>query len=571
MKIQPSLLADGKFPIIAIDAFGVSVKGDMFGGELDAQLIGGILKLDSNYNIIGTFDSTTPVAQRVFYLGIEGGFSMAGMAGFTIRLGLSELGPLQVLINVEVPGGLLLEPITGLSMNDFVAGVEFFKTLPSIDDPFALRNPDFQLPTQISVADWLTSLQGQVARQAKTLHDNPGQSGFAAAFTSPMMITGSAKIYTIYTSQEIFNGQVTVKISTDGKILIIGTLNFAHDLISISGRLYADLSKISSGNATVLFLADVPDQVRLLTIYGKLKMGFTNASGEEVTFDVVDAPTSTPAGTATPTAQLVSPAPGGGSVDINVVKGTATNPAGAAQDYLDVVYRAPSGASLDYSSIINATTTHFTVSGAGFSSPLAVSARPTPMATLSLDDGLTVVPLTFDSATNTVWRWGPSREVYNGTVAACVAAGRVGCRTENVNEQQGQTIVSVAKTTALARETVATAADLPSGTAMSENALLAVAAAKTGTNRFRYSLGTVDWALGDVTVSFPATAFKNADTNARRRHDDAGRVQHRVHADVHRPGRHRAPRRPGRGRLDRRQRPQRPQLDRRVSSSRRRA
>ena len=58
---------------------------------------------------------------------------------------------------------------------------------------------------------------------------------------------------------------MTVKISTDGKILIIGKLNFAHDLISISGRLYADLSKISSGNATVLFLADIPDQVRLLT------------------------------------------------------------------------------------------------------------------------------------------------------------------------------------------------------------------------------------------------------------------------------------------------------------------
>ena len=281
MKIQPSLLADGKFPIVAIDAFGVSIKGKLFGGELDASLLGGILKLDKNFNIIGTFDNTTPVTQRVFYLGIEGGFSMAGMAGFTIRLGLSELGPLQVMINVEVPGGLLLEPITGLSMNDFVASVEFFKTLPSIDDPFALRNPDFQLPTQISVADWLTSLQGQVARQAKTLHDNPGQSGFAAAFTSPMVITGSAKIYTIYTSQQVFNGQVTVKISTDGKILIIGKLNFAADQISISGRLYADLSKISSGNATVLFLADIPDQVRLLTLYGKLKMGFTNASGEE--------------------------------------------------------------------------------------------------------------------------------------------------------------------------------------------------------------------------------------------------------------------------------------------------
>ena len=51
-----------------------------------------------------------------------------------------------------------------------------------------------------------------------------------------MTITGSAKVYSIYTSQEVFNGQVTVKISTDGKILIIGKLNFAADNISISGR-----------------------------------------------------------------------------------------------------------------------------------------------------------------------------------------------------------------------------------------------------------------------------------------------------------------------------------------------
>ena len=38
----------------------------------------------------------------------------------------------------------------------------------------------------------------------------------------------------------------------------------------------------------MLFLADIPDQVRLLTIYGRLKMGFRNASGQEVEFVVAD-------------------------------------------------------------------------------------------------------------------------------------------------------------------------------------------------------------------------------------------------------------------------------------------
>ena len=105
----------------------------------------------------------------MFYLGLQGGFSMAGMAGFTIRLGLSELGPLQVFINVEVPGGILLEPTSGLTLNDFSAGVEFFKTLPSIDDPFALRSTAFGLPTNLTADEWLTSLQQQVADQAKAV------------------------------------------------------------------------------------------------------------------------------------------------------------------------------------------------------------------------------------------------------------------------------------------------------------------------------------------------------------------------------------------------------------------
>ena len=97
---------------------------------------------------------------------------------------------------------------------------------------------------------------------------------------APMVITGSCKIYTIYTSQQVFNGQVIVKISTDGKFLIVGKLNFASDSISVSAKLYADLSNVSNGDVKVLFLADIPDQFRLLTIYGKLKMGFRGSGGD---------------------------------------------------------------------------------------------------------------------------------------------------------------------------------------------------------------------------------------------------------------------------------------------------
>ena len=122
----------------------------MFGGTIEAGLVGGILKLDSNYTVIGTFDNTTPVFKRVFYVGLQGGFSMAGMAGFTIRVGLSELGPLSVFLNVNTPTGVLIVPQIGLTLNDFSAGVEFFKTLPSLDDPFALRSQVTALPTAVS-------------------------------------------------------------------------------------------------------------------------------------------------------------------------------------------------------------------------------------------------------------------------------------------------------------------------------------------------------------------------------------------------------------------------------------
>ena len=47
--------------------------------------------------MIDPLDTVTPVADRIFFVGVEGGFEIAGMGGFTIRLALSELGPLGVL------------------------------------------------------------------------------------------------------------------------------------------------------------------------------------------------------------------------------------------------------------------------------------------------------------------------------------------------------------------------------------------------------------------------------------------------------------------------------------------
>ena len=142
IQIDPALLLQGEFPVVGIQSLGVSVSGNLFGGQVSGTLVGGIDRLDSNFNVIAATDTTTPVAHRILYLGIEGGFSMAGIGGFSIQVGLSELGPLSAQVSVTLPEGIVLDPDTGIAINDFTAGIQFYKTLPSITDPFALRNPD---------------------------------------------------------------------------------------------------------------------------------------------------------------------------------------------------------------------------------------------------------------------------------------------------------------------------------------------------------------------------------------------------------------------------------------------
>ncbi|MFM9114611.1 MAG: hypothetical protein ACKOU6_00420, partial [Planctomycetota bacterium] len=335
IKIDVNKLLRGEFPILDIASLSVGMKANVFGGKLTATLLGGILKIDSSGQIIPpTAPANTPVQDRVFFIGFEGGFAMAGLSGFTLRFAMSELGPLGVLVTASLPTGILLEPISGLSINDFVGGVEFFTTLPDINNPDELRRPEFSPAGRTNSADWLPQVKQQVLNQYRAIKTNPNRAGFTAAFTSPMLITGGATLYTTYTSKQTFNGQIELKFATDGKIALIGRLNFANNNLSISARLYANLSKIKEGSAKVLFLADVPDQVQLLIIKGKFQMGFNGADGKPVEFVTAD-PLTVPA------ANLSTPA------NKSEVGLSALNQRG----YIDVVYRPSDGKMLDEASI----------------------------------------------------------------------------------------------------------------------------------------------------------------------------------------------------------------------------
>src|SRR5262249_33777439 len=147
-------------------------------------------------------------------------------------------------------------------------------------------------------------------------------------------------------------------------------LNFAGNQISISGKLYADLSQVTSGKVTVLFLADIPDQVQLLTIYGKLQMGFANASGDPVTFDVAQPPASPVAASTAPTLDGSPPAANGGAAAAAVANGQAADTTGApvtdpstGQRYIDITYTPATGANLNYGYIVSSSAAHISVSG----------------------------------------------------------------------------------------------------------------------------------------------------------------------------------------------------------------
>jgi hypothetical protein len=476
IKISPKLLIEGKNPIIGIEALGVSVTGNLFGGEVTATLIGGILRLDEHFNIISALDTVTPVAQRVFFIGMEGKFAIAGVGGFGIRFALSELGPLSVLLNADIP--ITIEPNSGLTISDFTASVEFFKTLPSIDDPFALRGSAFAPPGDIDVSTWLDTVRSQVATQARLIAANPAMNGFSAAFNSPLTISGSARIYSIYTSQALFNGKVFIKISTDGKFLVGGQLNFIDNNISISGKLYADLSNAANGDVTVLFLADIPDQVELLSIYGKLKMGFRNAAGDEVEFEIATDATAIPGG-GKPMADLIAPVGNGEAVDYGVINNDGNMFRYEGEDYyfVDVNYASSGSVSLDYDSLLDA---RFTFSGNG--------------------PNLTDIVVPVDSIINDFGILETAALVFKGA--------------EGSDEDR---IVRVVKDdseiTGYRDEVVLTASDVPDviGTGDEfEKALLVAALRTTGVRRFRY-LVDGPFSKGDYQLAFDADAFKHAD------------------------------------------------------------
>jgi hypothetical protein len=175
-----------------------------------------------------------------------------------------------------------------------------------------------------------------------------------------MVISGGAQ-FTLHPPKTTLKGNVEVRLSTDGKILLAGDLLFMDGLQRAPARIYGNLSQIAKGNATLLLMVQdmpagqhpvippIPVPLPIgpamipiptsLQIIGGISMRYYDSSGKEVDF-------YTGEGTATTgKIQLYSPAPEG-KVGLGVL---------LKNRELRVKYTASSDATLDVASITDGT------------------------------------------------------------------------------------------------------------------------------------------------------------------------------------------------------------------------
>jgi len=275
--IDPTLIASGQFGITSIGGFAVSISGNLFGGSVSGTVIAGVVTFDSNGkvvdgldNLVGTTKPGVAPFTHAFYAGIEGGFNIGDMAGFNIRVGLSQFGPLQIYVEADVPIPL---GDTGLFLSDFRGGITFNTTFPTINisnppkasDALQLGGTAFSTPDSLTAAQWQAQLQQQVANQYHS-----GQTGsFSFPSSGNFIIQAGMTLYDV--SPDVFAISGDVFFDTTGNFLVIGTATVA-DSFSEGVKVYANLAPLFAGQQSlnILFLVQVPAQPNaegLLPIY----------------------------------------------------------------------------------------------------------------------------------------------------------------------------------------------------------------------------------------------------------------------------------------------------------------
>ncbi len=228
-------LANGQFPLTSLGGAGFQVGGTFAGITFNAE---GFLATATGAN-----------GQSILYGGIDGGVSIAGLAGFQIMLGLSSLGPLDIYAMVDAP--IILDPDTGLAMTGLSAGINFGGGLTTPDSAKDLGQVA-QSVFAPTLSQWESQLAGDVADQIST----------GASWTNPptlLTIQGGATLFDAYASPDAFELSGNIAFDTTGKLLASGTLVMGAS-IDVQGSAFIDLSQVASGKAVLMLNVDSAGQ-----------------------------------------------------------------------------------------------------------------------------------------------------------------------------------------------------------------------------------------------------------------------------------------------------------------------
>ena len=297
--IDIGALEAGKFPITDIGSFGGSVTGKLFGLDLSASFIIGVVKFNaaggvinqdgSVINVDGSVTATggdTTVAGSTFYVGVNGGATIEGLGGVTIYLGFSKLGPLEFYINAQFP--LLLDPDTGLAIGGFSAGVSFNDSIQTPGKPTDLRTIAANLnPANLTLSQWGDKLRMQTVAQYRATN---GGTDLTAAYSQPLVIQAGVTFYDAYLTENAFKitGNIAIGIDPSNPnkvtILLSGMATFG-DSVSFQAYVYAAIDG-NPGAVTpfsTMFLLDSPASTPIESVGGSLAFTFTDGLGNPLT------------------------------------------------------------------------------------------------------------------------------------------------------------------------------------------------------------------------------------------------------------------------------------------------
>ena len=297
--IDVGKLIAGKFPITSIGSVGGSVSGTLFGMELNAGFVIGIVSFNAANQIVSggtvtklTSDShnnvtesvvvggDTTVVNSILYVGVQGGATIPGVGGVQIYIGFSSLGPLTFYLSAEFP--LIIEPNSGIAIGGFSGGVIFDYSLPTPSKPQDLANIALS-PEGLTAAQWQQQLRDQTVTQYTA---SGGGTDLTAAYNQPFVLEAGATIYDAYLTSSSFKlvGNIAIQIDPGHpnsiNIYAQGTATFG-DTVSFDAWLYVGIT-ISGGSstATAVFLVQAPaGPIPVESFGGALTIGFTDSAG----------------------------------------------------------------------------------------------------------------------------------------------------------------------------------------------------------------------------------------------------------------------------------------------------